>query len=156
MPTASLQRGITPPPTCILNLNLKHLMPRLQLWNFGKCGVLTLLPGPLWSGVQVRVPSTSQIERCYPFSNLKWALTGLKIMIPTNYLFTNHYQYICTLPDIGMMVREFANGPGRIIPKTQKRVLDTSLLKTLNYKVRIKGKVEQSMKRSGALPFTLV
>ena len=39
--------------------------------------------------------------------------------------------------DIGMMVRVFPNGPGdlgsipgRVIPKTQKMVLDTSLLNT--------------------------
>ncbi len=45
----------------------------------------------------------------------------------------------------------FANGPGdlgsipgRVIPKTQKMVLDTSLLNTQHYNVRIKGKVEQS------------
>ena len=44
----------------------------------------------------------------------------------------------------------FANGPGdlgsipnRVIPKTFKMVLDTSLLNTQQYKVRIKGKVEQ-------------
>ena len=48
-----------------------------------------------------------------------------------------------------------ANGPGdlgsipvRVIPKTFKMVLDTSLLNTQQYKVRIKGKVEQSRKRS--------
>ena len=59
---------------------------------------------------------------------------------------------------IGLMSRMFANGlgdfssiPGRVIPKTQKKkkkkkkmVLDTSWLNTQNYKVRIKGKVEQS------------
>ena len=51
----------------------------------------------------------------------------------------------------------FANGlgdlgsiPGRVIPKTQKRVLDASLLSTQHYKVRIKGKVEQS--RKGVAP----
>ena len=33
--------------------------------------------------------------------------------------------------------------PGRVIPKTQKMVLDASLLNTQHYKVRIKGKVEQ-------------
>ena len=45
----------------------------------------------------------------------------------------------------------FANGPGdlgsipgRVIPKTQKMVLDASLLNTQHYKVQIKGKVEQS------------
>ena len=32
----------------------------------------------------------------------------------------------------------------RVIPKTQKRVLDAALLNTLHYKVRMNGKVEQS------------
>ena len=52
---------------------------------------------------------------------------------------------------ISLMSRVFANGPGdlgsipcRVIPKTFKMVLDTSLLNTQHYKVRIKGKVEQS------------
>ena len=56
-----------------------------------------------------------------------------------------------------MMVRVLANGlgdmgsiPGRIIPKTQKMVLDASLLNTQHYKVQIKGKVEQS--REGVAP----
>ena len=40
--------------------------------------------------------------------------------------------------------------PGRVIPKTQKMVLDASLLNTQYYKVRIKGKVEQS--REGVAP----
>ena len=62
-----------------------------------------------------------------------------------------------------MMVRVFANGPGdrgsilgRVKPKTQKMVLDAPLLNTQNYKVRIKGKVEQSKERSSTLPYTLV
>ena len=44
------------------------------------------------------------------------------------------------LLDIGIMVRMFANGsedlgsiPGRVIPKTQKMVLDASLLNTQHY-----------------------
>ena len=52
---------------------------------------------------------------------------------------------------IGLMSRVLANGlgdrgsiPGRVIPKTQKMVLDVALLSTQHYKVRIKGKVEQS------------
>ena len=58
---------------------------------------------------------------------------------------------------LGLGVRVFANGPGdlgstpgRVIPKTQKMVLDASLLSTQHYKVRIKGKVEQS--RKGVAP----
>ena len=45
----------------------------------------------------------------------------------------------------------FANGPvawglipGRVIPKTQKMVLDAALPRTQHYKVRINGKVEPS------------
>ena len=60
-------------------------------------------------------------------------------------------------------MRVFANGPvdlgsipGRVIAKTLKMVLDTSLLNTKHYKVGIKGKMEQSRERSGALPYTSV
>ena len=69
----------------------------------------------------------------------------------------------CNAPSIGIMVREFANGPGDlgsipglVIPKTQKMVLDATLLNTQHYKVHIKGKVEQSRERSSALPYTSV
>ena len=40
--------------------------------------------------------------------------------------------------------------PGRVISKTLKVVLDTSLLNTQQYKVCIKGKVEQPRERSSA------
>ena len=62
---------------------------------------------------------------------------------------------------IDLVGRAFANVPGRpgiqslfVILKTQKMVLDVSLLHTQHYKVRIKGKVEQSRERSSALPYT--
>ena len=61
------------------------------------------------------------------------------------------------------MVKVFANDPGdqgsisgRVIPKTQKIILDTPFLNTQPYKVRIKDKVEQSRERSSALPYTFV
>ena len=51
----------------------------------------------------------------------------------------------------------FVNGPGdlgsipgHVIPKTLKMALDTSLLYTQQYKVCIKGKVEQIRERSSA------
>ena len=57
----------------------------------------------------------------------------------------------------------FANGPGdwgsipgQVLPKTQKMVFDAALLNTQHYKVKIKGKVEQSRERSSALPYTLM
>ena len=46
--------------------------------------------------------------------------------------------------------------PGRVIPKTQKMVLDAALLSIQHYKVGIKGKVEQSKERSITLPYTSV
>ena len=56
----------------------------------------------------------------------------------------------------------FANGPGdlgsipgRVIPKTLKMELDTTLLNTQHYKVRFKGKVEQSREWSSAPPLHL-
>ena len=49
---------------------------------------------------------------------------------------------------IGLMSRVFAYGPGdqgsipgRVIPKTQKILLEAALLNTQHYEVRIKGKV---------------
>ena len=45
--------------------------------------------------------------------------------------------------------------PGRVIPNTQKMVLDAALLNTQHYKVSIKGKVEQSREWSSALPYRL-
>ena len=61
------------------------------------------------------------------------------------------------------MGRVFAYGsgdqgsiPGRIIPKTLKMVLDTSLLNIQQYKVRIKGKVDQSRERNSALFYNSV
>ena len=64
---------------------------------------------------------------------------------------------------IGLMGRVFANGPGDpdsipgcVISKTRKMVLDTALLNTQQYKVCIKGKVEQSRERSSALPYISV
>ena len=64
---------------------------------------------------------------------------------------------------VGLVGRVFANGPedlglipGRVIPKTLKMVLDTSLLNTQQYKVRIKCKVEQSRERSSTLPYASV
>ena len=64
---------------------------------------------------------------------------------------------------IDLMSRVFANGlgdqgsiPGRVIPKTQKMVLDAAFLNTKHYNVRIKDKVEQSKEWSSALPYTSV
>ena len=60
---------------------------------------------------------------------------------------------------IGPMRRVLANSPVdwgstpcRAMLNTQKILLDVALLSAENYKVRIKGKVEQSWELSSALP----
>ena len=62
--------------------------------------------------------------------------------------------YIYNQP-IGLVGSVFANAPGdpdsipgRVILKTQKMVLNTSLFNTQHYKVHIKGKVGQFRERS--------
>ena len=52
--------------------------------------------------------------------------------------------------------RDLGSVPGHGIPKTLKMALDTSLLNTQQYKVRIKSKVEQSREKRSALPYTFV
>ena len=46
--------------------------------------------------------------------------------------------------------------PGRVLPKVSKIVLDTALLNTQQYKVCIKGNMEQSRERGCALSYTLM
>ena len=64
---------------------------------------------------------------------------------------------------LGQEGTAFDSGPGdlgsipsRVMPKTFKMVLDTTLFNTQQYKVYIKGKVKQSRERSSALPYTSV
>ena len=64
---------------------------------------------------------------------------------------------------IGLLGRVFTSGlrdwgsiTGRVKPKTQKMVLNTSLLNSRPNKVHIKNKVEQSKERSSALFNTTV
>ena len=73
------------------------------------------------------------------------------------------YIYIYINRLIGPVGRVFTNGPGdlgsilgHVIPKALQMLLDSSLLNTQQYKVRIKGKVEKSRKRSIALIYTSV
>ena len=57
-----------------------------------------------------------------------------------------HFLYNTTANYSSLVGKVFANGPGeqgsipgRVTPKTLKKVLDTSLLNTQHYKVHIKG-----------------
>ena len=62
--------------------------------------------------------------------------------------FKNVIYKLCIYQPIGKMVTVLTNSAGdwgsitgQVIPKTQKMVLDTSLLNTQNYKVQIKSKI---------------
>ena len=70
---------------------------------------------------------------------------------------------IRSIPHIVIMIRVFTNGmgdlgsiPGQVIPKIQKMVLDATWLNSQHYKVKIKGKMDQSRERSSILPYTFV
>ena len=52
-----------------------------------------------------------------------------------NFLFWQPGRFVSQYTTLGSI-------PGRVIPKTQKMVLDASLFNTQHYKVRIKGEVE--------------
>ena len=126
------------------------------------------LPGPLWAeeGLAVMVPFLGQtgLFKIYSYYTWKhitefelriftWSYNYLlriiiRYMKPFNCLQTNVYYQIGI---INWKRVVFANGlgdrssiPGRVIPKTPKMVLDAALLNTQHYKIRIKGKVEQS------------
>ena len=120
----------------LLNLCLVAMFVEL-CWSFGK-GSISILRST------VPVPYKLRLSFMEIFSDVDFYATiyGMHIYI---------YIYIC------LAVIVFANGPGdlgsipgRVIPKTQKMVLDASLLNTQHYKVRIKGKVEPS--REGVVP----
>ena len=77
------------------------------------------------------------------------------------YMYIYMYIYVCGLQlyiYIYILVKAFVNAPGhwgsipsRVMTKTQKIVLESSLQNIQHYKVRIKGKVVQSRERGCAL-----
>ena len=72
------------------------------------------------------------------------------------YIYIHVYLYAYIYVYIYICIWDRGSIPGRVLPMTQKMLLDAALLSTQHYKVWIKGKVEQSRKRSSALPHTSV
>ena len=92
--------------------------------------------------------------------NEKYSTTLLKHMTLRKIISTSSSIHV---PVIGIMVRVFVNCPEtwvqslvELYQRLKKMVFDTTLLNTPRYKVKIKGKVEQSRERSSALPYSLV
>ena len=89
--------------------------------------------------------------------SVEWGLNA-RIRVHKKYFrFFKHFMYTFEVYRLTIynLVVVFADGPGdwglipgRVIPKTQKMLLDTSLLKSQHYKVRIKGKKKQYRERS--------
>ena len=111
-------------------------------------------------------------DLCSSLQHFVWWSLSFARLIPNNVEFTfmqkNHLFLFFKKSHIYWLILVyiyivFANGPGdlgsipgRVIPKTLKMELDTTLLNTQHYKVRFKSKVEQSWEWSNALPYTLV
>ena len=75
---------------------------------------------------------------------------------PTQYIHLLFYFFILVGRVFANVAGDQGSILGRVIPKSLKMVLDTYLLITQHYEVRIKGKVEQSRERSSTLPYTSV
>ena len=146
-------------PPCLTLSNIRY-GSRVKWSNPGK----GLAPSPT---LQCSTYWKGSLQVAFDYSCQLYFYIYIYKYIKTLYIYKKLYIYIYIYEtkwiNIGMMVRVFANGlgdqgsvPGQVIPKTQKMVLDASLLNTQHYKVRIKGKVEQSRERSCTLPYTLV
>ena len=81
----------------------------------------------------------------YNVLNLNWHVSKFEL----NRIISFQITYIQCLGDRGSI-------PGRVIPNTQKVVLETARLNTQDYKVWIKDKVEQSRLWSSVLHYTSV
>ena len=106
------------------------------------------------------LPPTEPIHPMY-LSVIAKILDKYFVRRPSFYMWTCYY--LCTglvlNRLIGPVGRVFGNHPGDLVSipgHVIPMVLDTSLLNTQQYKVRIEGKVEQSREMSSALLYTSV
>ena len=96
-----------------------------------------------------------EIWDCFFILSLHWSC-----IFQVYYFLNGNFQLIMSMyRAIGLMGRVFTYGSvnqgsilGQVIPKSQKMVLDAALLNTQHYKIRIKGKVDQSREWCRALP----
>ena len=119
----------------------------------------------LWVSWYDTKQSDGEVPRMWSAPSLPLLLGPLYpgVVAPDTILSVGQIEINCVIMQNLIAVRVFANGPGdlgsipgRVIPKTLKMELDTTLLNTQHYKVRFKGKVEQSREWSSTLPYTLV
>ena len=103
----------------------------LQWWNTG----FWTKSGLVWK---------YDVEFCVGQHVHIWGLQHIHILGAVRYSYFFTATFPCINIPIGIVGRVFAKGPGdqssipgRVIPKTQKMVLDSSLRNTQHYKVRI-------------------
>ena len=143
---------------CFWQLNCVLMLNGIT-WNRTICIKMDLVLNNLQRLICHKIQLTNQLKALW---SCKAKIINTNINHILQFVSKILYKY-WLIRDIGPAVRVFANGPGdlgsipgRVIPKTLKMVLDTTLLNTQHYKVRFKGKVEQSWEWSSALPYTLV
>ena len=125
------------------NTNNLHTMMWFQVFLFNTNNLHTII----WFQVFL-----SNIKNFYEVILLQVFLTN------TNYLHRFIWFRLISLVGrvFAMDPGDRGSIPGRVIRKTLKVVLDTHMLNTQHYKVRIKGKVEQSRERRRTLIYTSV
>ena len=125
--------------------------PEISLFNSYNTEVYTFLwISPLTLDLYLIMLSVKQISIKYYLWVFGMTRPGIKHRSPGPLANTRTIMLLANRPgDLGSI-------RARVIPKTLKMVCDTSLFNTPQYKVRIKSKVEQSMKRSRTLPYTSV
>ena len=132
-----------------LNLKLIHVFGWLVFYSISTC-VGYLMPNPAFYilYIYIYISYVQSILFIWGFSEpeidplIRWVLWHIN---PCGLFKAKSCFYILYI--LGSI-------PGCVLLKTLKMVLDTTFLKTQQYKVRIKGKVEQSRERSSALPYT--
>ena len=162
-PVLPMQRTISPEsPVCmterwLLQTSLHHLTNVVKKMFSTSTVRWRLCEAGIYSRVTVKKPLLMKQNNVKKF---QWAKVHKNLTTKQwNKIVWSDEAKFTILRSNGLVGRVFANSPGdlgsipgHVIPKTLKMVLDTSLLNTEQYKVRIKGKVEQSTERSSALP----
>ena len=129
-----------------------HTQSCLVLYSFCTSLLLSL-------NMRLTVTTLSLHNLYLLFSFLLFIFVGIHLVPKVLFCAHYYYYYYYYWPN-GKIIHQWPGRPGsilcRVIPTTQKMVLDASLLKTHHYKVRIKGKVDQSREISRTLPYTSV
>ena len=117
----------------------------LELWRMWKYLFIAITPRSTLTGISINCRGP-----IYGSNRIVQSFTKDYYLFETIQLCANLLGYI------EYLINTLGSVLGRVISKTSKMILDTSLLNSQQYKVRIKGKVDQSWERNSALPYTLV